>query len=159
MRLTEAFSAATFDEIKAALDGGKLEIYSTGRPPSADHAVTRSALLASFTFAAPAFAEGETEGRLKPLFAEESAKAASTGTPGFARAYKADGAVVADFSVGPAGGEVKLAEVSATADYPVRVVSIKIELPAETVEWAKTGAGHVYVTNADNPYRKLSLRG
>jgi len=27
MRLTEAFSAATFDEIKAALDGGKLEIY------------------------------------------------------------------------------------------------------------------------------------
>ena len=38
MRLTEAFSAATLDEIKAALDGGKLEIYSTGRPPSADHA-------------------------------------------------------------------------------------------------------------------------
>lgn len=158
MRLTEAFSAATLDDIKAALDGGKLEIYSTGRPPSADHAVTRSALLASFTFAAPAFAEGETDGRLTPLFAE-SVKAASTGTPGFGRAYKADGAVVADFSVGPAGGEVKLAEVSATADYPVRVVSIKIALPAETVEWAKTGAGHVYVTNSDNPYRKLSVRG
>jgi len=60
---------------------------------------------------------------------------------------------------GPAGGEVKLAEVSATADYPVRVVSIKIALPAETVEWAKTEAGHVYVTNSDNPYRKLSVRG
>jgi len=154
MRLTETFSAATFDEIKAALDGGKLEIYSTGRPPSADHAVTRSALLASLAFATPAFAEGEADDRLTPLFAEESVKAASTGTPGFARAYKADGAVVADFSVGPAGGEV-----SATADYPVRVVSIKIALPAETVEWAKTDAGHVYVTNSDNPYRKLSVRG
>jgi len=150
MRLTETFSAATFDEIKAALDGGKLEIYSTGRPPSADHAVTRSALLASLAFATPAFAEGEADDRLTPLFAEESVKAASTGTPGFARAYKATARSSADFSVGPAGGEVKLAEVSATADYPVRVVSIKIALPAETVEWANE-AGHVYVTNSDNP--------
>jgi hypothetical protein len=159
MRLTEAFTSATIDEIKAALDGGKLVLYSTGRPPSADHAITRSTPLANFTFAAPAFAAGDADGVLTPLFAEASVKATSTGTPGFARAFKADGAVVVDFSIGAGAGEVKLTEVSATAAYPVKVVSIKIALPPEKVEWAKTEAGHVYVTNADNPYRKLSVHG
>jgi len=155
MRLTEALASATLDEIKAALDGGKLVLYSTGRPPSADHAVTRSTQLASFAFAARAFADGA----LTPLFAEAPVLAARTGTPGFARAFRADGAVVADFSVGPGAGEVKLAEVSATEGFPIKVVAIKIALPAETVEWAKTEAGHVYVTNSDNPFRKLSVRG
>ncbi len=159
MRLTEALASATLDEIRAALDGGKLVLYSTGRPPSADHAVTRSTQLASFAFAAPAFAEGDADGALTPLFAEAPVLAARTGTPGFARAFKADGVVVADFSVGPGAGEVKLAEVSATEGFPIKVVTIKIALPAETVEWAKTEAGHVYVTNSDNPFRKLSVHG
>jgi len=157
MRLTEAFAAATLDEIKTALDGGTLVLYSTGRPPSADHAITRSSKLASFTFASPAFAADEAEGVLKPQFTE-AVLASNVGTPGFARALKADGVVVADFSVGP-GGEVKLDAVAAVAGFPISVTAIKTSLPAETVEWATTPAGHVYVTNSDNPYRRLSVRG
>ena len=154
MRPTEAFASATPDEIKAALAGGKIVLYATGRPPSADHAITRSTPLASFVFAAPAFGEDGSA----PLFVEAVVKATSTGTPGFARAFNAEGAVVADFSAGWAG-EVKLAETLATVDYPVKIVSIVVPPTAEKIEWAKTEAGHVFVTNSDNPYRKLSVHG
>ncbi len=160
MRLAETLGSATVEDIKAALDGGKLVLYSTGRPPGADHAITRSEALATFVFASPAFGpdpEG-ADGAVAPLFVESSVVATAIGTPGWARAYKADGSVVADFSVGPGATEIKLASVSATTGFPVAITAFKV-LPAETVEWTKTEYGHVYVTNSDNPYRKLSVRG
>jgi hypothetical protein len=159
MRLTENFASATLDDIKAALDGGKLVLYSVGRPPSADHAITRSSALASFNFATPAFGPDDADGALKPLFVEAPVLATGIGTPGWARAFKADGSTVADFSVGPGAGEIKLIGSSATPGFPIDVAAIKTSLPAETVEWAKTEFGHVYVTNSDNAYRKLSVRG
>lgn len=159
MRLSEKFASATMEEIKAALDGGKLAIHSTGRPPSADHAITRSAVLATFTFASPAFGPDDADGSLKPLFVDEPVLAVAVGTPGWARASSADGATVVDFSVGPGAGEVKLDGVSATPGFPLKVTRIAASLPAENVEWSKTEFGHVFVTNADNAYRKLSVRG
>lgn len=161
MRLAETFGSATLDDVKAALDGGKLVLYSTGRPPGPDHAVTRSEVLATFTFASPAFGpdpDGE-EGAVAPLFAESSVVATAIGTPGWARAFKADGTAVVDFSVGPGATEIKLASISATTGFPVAITALKIAFPAETIEWTKTEYGHVYVTNLDNPYRKLSVRG
>jgi hypothetical protein len=159
MRLAEAFASATLDEIKAALDGGKLVLYSTGRPVGPDHAITRSEALATFTFASPAFGPdpGE-EGVVAPLFVEGSVIATAIGTPGWARLSKADGTPVADLSAGPGATEIKLASVSATKDFPVSVTSVKFG-PSESVEWSKTEFGHVYVTNHENPFRKVSVRG
>jgi hypothetical protein len=161
MRLAESFGSATLDEIKAALAGGKLVIYSTGRPPGPDHKVTRSEALATFVFASPAFGPDPAgdEGVVAPLFVESSVIATGVGTPGWARAYTADGAAVADFSAGPGATEIKLASVSASTGFPVAITSLKIPFPVETVEWTKTEYGHVYVTNHDNPFRKVSVRG
>ncbi|ATQ67553.1 MULTISPECIES: hypothetical protein [Methylosinus] len=152
MRLAEAFASATLDDIKAALDGGKLVLYSTGRPVGPDHVITRSEALATFTFASPAF-NGDA-----PSFAEATVIATAIGTPGWARLSKADGTPVADLSAGPGATEIKLASVSATKDFPVTVTSVTFG-PAETVEWAKTEFGHVFQTNHDNPFRKVSVRG
>jgi hypothetical protein len=159
MRLAETFANATLDEIKRALDGGKLSIYSTGRPPTANHPITRSKELAAFVFASPAFGSDGSEGAVAPLFVEPSVIATAVGTPGFARAFTADGAVVADFSVGPGNTEIKLTSSSTTEGFPVAVEAMKIMLPAEKVEWAKTEFGHAYVTNLNDPFRKMSMRG
>jgi len=161
MRLAEAFAAASRDDIKAALDGGKLVVYSTGRPPAADHKVTRSAALVSFTFASPAFgpdadAAGDavTANLVEPLVA-----ATAVGTPSFARLLKADGTVVADLSAGPGATEVKLSEVSTTAGHPTALLSMRLPLPAETVTWDRTAFGHIFATGSEEPHRKLSVRG
>jgi hypothetical protein len=153
MRLAEAYANATAEEIAAALAGGKLVVYSVSRPPSPDHVVTRSSVLTEYVFASPAFA-GEA-----PAFAENPTVAQHVGTAGWARAFAADGAVVADFSAGPGPTDLKFDSVSATPGYPIKVVSLAISLPAENVSFEKTGFGHVYLTGLDNPYRALSVRG
>lgn len=122
MNVAAAFVGKTADELKAELAGGKLVFYTVARPPSADVPVVRSAVLATFTFAAPAFADADN-----PAFESNSVKAAAVGTPGFARAFKADGStVVADFSVGPGKTEIKLSEVSTVANFPIAVQRITL---------------------------------
>lgn len=161
MRLAEVFATLSLDEIKTALDGGKLVIYSTGRPPMPDHAVTRSAVLATFSFASPAFGAdpGSADGAVTPNLVEGSVAAVSVGTPSFARAFKADGTAVADFSAGPGATEIKLSEVSATTGHPIALTKMRMPLPPEDVAWEKTEFGHVFITSSDDPYRKLSVRG
>jgi hypothetical protein len=154
MRLAEAFASATIEEIEAALAGGRLAVYSVGRPPTADHKVTRSALLAEYAFASPAFDDAKS-----PVFAENPVTVKLVGTPGWARAYSADGAAVADFSVGPGATEIKFDGISATPNFPLKLLSLKFALPAENVAWEKTEFGHVFVTGSQNPYRKVSVRG
>jgi hypothetical protein len=124
MKLAEPFANASADEIKALLDGGTLTVYSVARPPSADHPVDRSGHLATFTFASPAFGPA-ADGLEAPNFVEDAVPAAHVGTPGFARACKADGTVVADLSAGPGDREVKFQEVSCSQGAPVRVVRFK----------------------------------
>lgn len=124
MNLASAFANLSTDEIKALLDGGALTIYSVARPISADIPVEFSSALVKFTFATPAF--GTPNGELEtPAFVESPVAASHVGTPGFARACKADGTVVADFSVGPGPREIKLGEVSCSPGAPVRIASFK----------------------------------
>lgn len=124
MKVTDAFAQAGPDEIRAALAGGTLTVYSVARPHSPDHPVDRSGVLAVFTFAEPAF--GEPDGDFEtPAFVEASVAAESVGTPGFARATKADGTVVADLSAGPGTREIKFAEVSCSKGAPVKVASFR----------------------------------
>jgi hypothetical protein len=154
MRLAEAYASATAEQIEAALAGGKLIVYSVGRPPSPDHKVTRSSVLAEYAFGSPAFDDAKS-----PVFPEGAAVAKHVGTPGWARAFAADGTVVADFSAGPGATDLKLDSISATPGFPLKVVSLKVSLPAETVTFDKTGFGHVFVTGSENPHRRLSVRG
>ncbi len=125
MNVAEAFAGCSLDEIKALLDGGTLAIYSVARPISADRPVDRSVALATFTFASPAFGNGK-DGSEAPAFAAIPVAASSVGTPGFARARRADGTVVADFSAGPGDREIKFNEVSFSQGASVRITKFKI---------------------------------
>ncbi len=125
MNVASEFASSSLDEIKAALAGGTLTIYSVARPVSADRPVDRSGKLAAFTFSAPAFGTPSEDGSQVPSFVDPAVKATDVGTPGFARAVTADGKVVCDFSVGPGAREIKLAEVSCSPGAPVKVVSFE----------------------------------
>jgi hypothetical protein len=125
MKVASTFANCGPDEIKALLDGGKLVIYSVARPPSADHPVERSGVLATFTFGSPAF-NGDGS---KAAFESNPVKATGVGTPGFARAFKSDGVTVADFTVGPGDCEIKLSEVSTTPDYPIALTRLALPAP------------------------------
>ena len=124
MNLSLEFASSSLDEIKAALAGGTLTFYSVARPLTADHKVDRSAVLATLSFASPAFGTPTDAGET-PQFVANPVQGATTGTFGFARATTADGTVVADFSAGPGDREIKLAEVSTSHGAPVRVMSFK----------------------------------
>jgi hypothetical protein len=126
MNIASAFADLSKDEIKALLDGGALVLHSITRPMSADHPVARSAVLATFKFATPAFGPDDGEFDI-PNFEANPVDTAHLGVPCFARALKADGTVVADFSAGPGDREIKLAETSCTPNYPSKIVSLKIK--------------------------------
>jgi hypothetical protein len=124
MNVALDFAESSRDELKAALDGGTLTVYSVARPATADRPVDRSGVLATFTFGAPAFGPS-TEGFETPNFVAASVPAVTVGTPGFARARKADGSTVADFSAGPGEREIKFAEVSCSPGAPVTVAAFR----------------------------------
>jgi hypothetical protein len=124
MNVAAEFAQSTPEEIKALLSGGKLTIYSVARPITADHSVNRSGVLATFTFSSPAF-DTAADGLEKPLFAANPVPAASVGTPGFARAQKADGTVIGDFSAGPGDREIKFLEVSCSTGAPVTIATFR----------------------------------
>jgi len=121
MNLAAEFANRSLDEIKELLSGGALTVYSVARPATADIPVDRSGVLATLTFASPAFGPS-SEGAETPLFTADSVPASATGTPGFARARTADGTVVADFSAGSGDREIKFAEVSCSPGAPVKVI-------------------------------------
>ena len=124
MNVTQDFASCSPDELKALFDGGTLTVYSVARPHTADQPVERSGTLATFTFATPAFGAA-SDGTENPVFASNPVMASSVGTPGFARARKADGTVIADFSAGPGDREVKFNEVSFSQGAPVKVTAFR----------------------------------
>jgi hypothetical protein len=124
MNVAQDFAACSAEELKTLLDGGSLTVYSVARPVTADQPVERSGTLATFTFASPAFA-AVSDGIENPVFVANPVSANSVGTPGFARARKADGTVIADFSAGPGDREIKFSEVSFSQGAPVRLTAFR----------------------------------
>ncbi len=124
MNIASEFIPCSTDELKPLMDGGTLAVYSVARPLTADAPVERSVLLATFTFASPAFG-AESDGLEAPAFTASPIPASNAGTPGFARARKADGTVIADFSAGPGDREIKFSEVSFSQGVPVQVTAFK----------------------------------
>ena len=120
MNVTLDFAACSVDQLKALLDGGTLTIYSVARPLAANQPVERSGTLGTFTFASPAF-DAASDGLENPIFVANPVPASSVGTPGFGRACKADGTVIADFSAGPGDREIKFSEVSFSQGAPVKL--------------------------------------
>ncbi|MFG1416310.1 hypothetical protein V5F38_03210 [Xanthobacter sp. V0B-10] len=121
MYVASEFAQKSLDEIKELLAGATLTVYSVARPASADQKVDRSNKLATFTFATPAFGTPSEDGSEVPSFVANPVPGADAGTPGFARATKEDGTVIADFSAGPGDREIKFAEVTVSTNAPVRV--------------------------------------
>lgn len=124
MNVAPEFAQCSADELKALLDGGTLTIYSVARPITADRPVDRSGVLAAYTFATPAFGPS-TNGFENANFAANPVLGQTVGTPGFARACKADGTVVADFSAGPGNREVKFNDISCTHNSPLKITTFK----------------------------------
>jgi hypothetical protein len=124
MNVTLDFVSCSVDALKALLDGGSLTIYSVARPLTADQPIERSGTLATFAFASPAFG-APLDGVETPVFTANPVTAGSVGTPGFARACKADGTVVADFSAGPGDREIKFSEVSFSQGAPVKLTAFR----------------------------------
>jgi hypothetical protein len=127
MNVATEFANLSIDELKALLDGGSLTVYSVARPANADAPVDRSGVLVAFTFASPAFG-ASAEGLESPQFVANPVPATTVGTPGFVRARKADGTVVADFSAGPGDREIKFGEVSCSVGAPVKLVKFEIKV-------------------------------
>jgi hypothetical protein len=125
MNVAPDFAQCSVEELKALLDGGTLTVYSVARPISADRPVDRSGVLATFTFASPACGAASGDGLESPNFAANPTPATSVGTPGFARARKADGTVIGDFSAGPGDREIKFTEVSCSNGAPVTLSKFK----------------------------------
>ncbi|HXZ16947.1 MAG TPA: hypothetical protein VEH77_13385 [Roseiarcus sp.] len=126
MNVASEFAGLSLEELKQALSGGTLTVYSVARPLTADMPVDRSVVLATFTFAEVAFAE-PVDGVETPQFVADPVPAATVGTPGFARARRADGTTVADFSAGPGDREIKFSEVSCSPGAAVKLVKLTIK--------------------------------
>ena len=122
MKLAEAYANCTVEEIKAAMAGATLRIYSCPPPEKPEKPVLRNGFLAEFVLAAPAF-DGDV---IRPV--ESPVPGKDVGVPLFIRATQANGAPIADFSAGPGDMDVKLASVSCSVGSPVAITKFQIRL-------------------------------
>jgi hypothetical protein len=119
MQLAEAYASKSVDDIKAALAGATLRVYSCPQPPTPDKPIIRNQILAEFVLGSPAF-DGDT-------VVAETVPAKYVGTPLFGRATAADGTVIGDFSAGPGNSDIKLNEVSTSKDSPIKLTQFRID--------------------------------
>ncbi|QXX74995.1 hypothetical protein [Methylovirgula sp. HY1] len=122
MKLAESYAKCTIEEVKAALAGAVLRVYSCPQPEKPEKPVLRNGFLAEFALATPAF-EGDV---IKPV--ESPVPGKDVGVPLFVRATQADGTPIADFSAGPGDMDVKLASVSCSVGAPVAITKFQIRL-------------------------------
>jgi hypothetical protein len=122
MKLAEAYAKCSVEDVKAALAGATLRIYSCPQPEKPEKPVLRNGFLAEFRLATPAF-DGDT---IVPVDSPVVGK--DVGVPLFVRATTADGAPIADFSAGPGDMDVKLASVSCSVGSPVAITKFQIRL-------------------------------
>lgn len=122
MKLAESYAKCTIEEIKAALAGAVLRIYSCPQPEKPEKPVLRNGFLAEFVLATPAFEDDI----IHPL--ESPVPGKDVGVPLFVRATHADGTPIADFSAGPGDMDVKLASVSCSIGAPVAITKFQIRL-------------------------------
>jgi hypothetical protein len=104
------------------LNAGLIEIFTGTQPANANTALSGNTLLATLTFANPAFATAVASVITANTIA--SGTAVATGTATFARLYKSDGTtVVGDVAVGTSGAGLNLNTTSIVTGGLVSVTS------------------------------------
>lgn len=99
------------DQIRTALAGGSIKVYSGTQPANANTALSGNTLLATLTLASPAGAA--PSGGTFTFGTITSGTAVATGTASFARVFQSDGTtVVCDMDVGTSGATFILDTVS-----------------------------------------------
>jgi len=120
--ISDAAANAAANAIGALLNGGTINFYTTPQAANANTPVGAQTLLATLTFASPAF--GGAVGGTISANAIGSANAAQTGTAAWFRCIESDGiTVVMDGSVGTAGCDVNLSSTSIVAGTNVALTS------------------------------------
>jgi hypothetical protein len=120
MKLAKAYEGCGIEEIKTALAGATIHVYSCAQPAAPEASLFRNRFLAEFVLASPAF-DGES---IKTV--ENPVLGRDTGVPLFVRASKPDGTVIADFSAGPGDMDVKFATTSCTVGSQVEITRFQI---------------------------------
>jgi|SRR5437870_12250402 len=130
MAITLSVAAANVaaDALCALLNGGHVRLYDGARPITADTAITTQVLLASPTFANPAFAAAIAGvATANAVVSDTDAAASSTAT--FFRAVTSGGATVCDGSVGTVDADCILSSLAITAHGTVAISSVTYRQP------------------------------
>jgi hypothetical protein len=99
------------DQVRTALAGGSIKVYSGTQPANANTALSGNTLLATLTLASPAGAA--SSGGTFTFGTITSGTAVATNTATFARVFQSDGTtVVCDMDVGTSGATFILDTVS-----------------------------------------------
>lgn len=117
--------------IVALANSGLIEFYTGTQPANANTALSGNTLLATLTFANPAF--GAPTGGVATANAITSGTAAATGTATFARVYESNGStVIFDATVGTSGTAIVMGTTSIVAGGVVSISSATFTLPEQS---------------------------
>jgi len=130
MALTLATATATAgaDPMAALCNGGSVKFYTAPRPATANTAITTQVLLATCTFANPAFASAVAGVATAHALTADSDCAAS-GTAAWARFLTSGAAAVCDGSVGTSGADCNLSSTALVAHGTLTITSCTITVP------------------------------
>jgi len=126
--LSAAAASVAADALCALLNGGNVRLYDGARPATADTAITTQVLLASPTFANPAFAAA-VSGVATANAVVSDTDAAASGTTTWFRAVTSGAASVCDGSVGTADADCILSSLTITAHGTVAISSVTYRQP------------------------------
>lgn len=133
MNLAQTAGSTGLSAIAALFNSGTLQIF-TGTIPATPETTATGTLLVQWTFAATAFGSASfATGKetVTASFTSTTASPSSSGTAGYARAFKTDGTtVLADFTVGTSGTDIVLGSTSINTGVPVNLSSFTLSLPA-----------------------------
>lgn len=121
---------AALDAAMNLMNSGTAKIYSGTQPANANTALSGNTLLATLTFASPAFASASAGSKTANAIASDT-NAAATGTASFFRMFESDGTtVVGDGSVGTSSADMIITTTSIVAGETVSCSSCVISMPA-----------------------------
>lgn len=129
IRLAELTASAIADAVAARCDGGTLKVYDGAQPATADIAVTTQTLLATCTFATPAFLAA-VAGVATAHAITQDASADASGTAAWFRVLTSAGAAVMDGTVGVgAGFDCNVVSTAVVAGDPFPIASLTVTAP------------------------------
>jgi hypothetical protein len=133
LRLATAARNALANAINTLINGGAgagtIKIYTGDQPASANTAISDQTLLATLTFADPAFGAADAGVITADTIVEDS-EADADGTAAWARVADSTGATVFDCDVGTVGATINLNTVNLVAGGPVSITAFTITMPS-----------------------------